>query len=176
MKLVATSIFVILASSCAIQSSPTLLNENGASIENSSILTSECDSKCSKLVDSFIPSKRGLLDFSILPAKLHVINGQKGNKNNTCLDCAVGKSFPYFNSTWDMSYHVAVNPGQNEIVVGCNNARYPKIEPKKLVLNLEKRKNYFLGSLVSPDGVSDWTPVVVDLSAKKVIYPKSKPW
>ena len=173
-RLIFVSVILIFLSACSTK--PVYLNGVDHNSGEHSVFHSNCNSACTKKVDEFIKDDRGLLDSSILPAFIHTVDGTKGGNNYDCFECVVKKSPPYFNVTWDSSYNIFVKSGIHNLEVGVNDFKYPYNDPRQITISTESGHNYFIGSVSISKPNAMWTPVVVDLTDGKVIFPKISPW
>ncbi len=142
---------------------------------NNSVLTSECDSACNKLLKSQFVFFTPLLNPGVGSAILNEIDGKPGNTTTSCLDCR-NTARNIYNESGNYGFEIRLSSGRHELKLSKDDYRSSFSENIPIILITKQAHRYFIGNISRSVNSSEWSPVIVDTTDMKIIYPTSAPW
>jgi len=142
---------------------------------NNSVLTSECDSACNKLLKSQFTFFTPLLNPGVGSAILNEIDGKPGGTTTSCLDCR-NTARNIYNESGNYGFEIRLGSGNHSLTVSKDDYRSSFAENIPIMLFTKQAHRYFIGNISRSVNSPEWSPVIVDTTDMKVIYPTSAPW
>jgi hypothetical protein len=142
---------------------------------NNSVLTSECDSACNKLLKSQFVFFTPLLNPGVGSAILNEIDGKPGNTTTSCLDCR-NTARNIYNESGNYGFEIRLSSGRHELKLSKDDYRSSFSENIPIILITKQAHRYFIGNISRSVNSSEWSPVIVDTTDMKIIFPTSAPW
>lgn len=166
----------LVLSSCA--SDPKINQYAGGAVKgdkNLSLITSVCDSECDSLVKSKIEYFVPWLIRSVQSAILNEIDAKGGPNSARCLDCPSSMRNVY-NEPGNYGFHIYIPSGKHTFKISKNYYQSNFDEKYPVTIETEDDHSYFIGNIFKDSTYSEWSPVIVDTTALKVLYPTKQPW
>jgi hypothetical protein len=140
-----------------------------------SVLTSECDSACNKLLKSKFTFATPLLNPGVGGAILNEIDGKVGGTTTRCLDCrSTARSI--YNESGNYGFEIQLASGSHTLKVTKDDYRSTFAENIPITIITKAAHRYFIGNISKSIEGSEWSPVVIDITEMTVLYPNSSPW
>lgn len=167
MRFLVLAILFILSGCNSASTTPNGNTTEKVNLSGKSILQSKCDRACKNLVKSTYGIKTGLYGPHISGPLITKLNGEV-NEGNLISGVSV------FNSTWNASFNLPVEPGVQQVEMMAN--YHLSSQGRETVeFTTAADVTYFVGHVLDVSGGSyRWAPILINLDDMKVAYPEEE--